>query len=356
MNLLECQSKALNHFRSIASLKSDDSRSTLCQIVKMANLKLDVLESAIANIQNNAKICLHFHPDRLDLNQETVAENLLKSGRYKSQFESKISNGSVSASPGGDRDLWERKLFNGAYSFDSCDAKDRPKYGSLQLLKHADGSSPNFGSCYFVLKPTLTKRATFTYLDSHRLPEVRGTIDSFDYILSEVLTESFYRDFALGEHPVRPKDLLSRWADPNYFNSFDPSIDPIMRNSAHYVEAQVHGDIHLNEDVSYLVLDPCFHKTKIGDVLINLSKKYNFPIKFHKGFKLNLEDVPLDYRGSTMKNLAVAITNGSTITPKDIGKAAQKLKRDPDYLDFLGDKPFVLQELKLLWHVLLRFG
>ena len=45
-----------------------------------------------------------------------IAEALLEQGRYKSQFETLLSNGSVSAYPGGERDLWEKRIFGGHIS------------------------------------------------------------------------------------------------------------------------------------------------------------------------------------------------------------------------------------------------
>jgi hypothetical protein len=59
--------------------------------------------------------------------------------------------GSVSAYPGGARDLWEKKMFGGAYQLDGVTNSQRPKYGALNLLLHPDGPAPRFGSCYFLL-------------------------------------------------------------------------------------------------------------------------------------------------------------------------------------------------------------
>lgn len=44
---------------------------------------------------------------------KSVAEALFEQGVYKSQFETLLSNGSVSAYPGGERDLWEKRIFEG---------------------------------------------------------------------------------------------------------------------------------------------------------------------------------------------------------------------------------------------------
>lgn len=71
--------------------------------------------------------------DRLDPNFKTVAQALLEGGIYKSQFETLLSSGSVSAHPGGARDIWEKKLFGGAYHRNDSDITQRPKYGSLRI-------------------------------------------------------------------------------------------------------------------------------------------------------------------------------------------------------------------------------
>jgi hypothetical protein len=34
-------------------------------------------------------------------------------------------------------------------------------------MRHSDGGSPRFGSCYFVLRQHMTERCTLTWGDSH---------------------------------------------------------------------------------------------------------------------------------------------------------------------------------------------
>ena len=97
-----------------------------------------------------------------------IAEALLEQGRYKSQFETLLSNGSVSAYPGGERDLWEKRIFGGAYQLEGVTNDQRPKYGALNLMLHPEGPAPRFGSCY--LSPKVSSRSTYTYLDSHQDP------------------------------------------------------------------------------------------------------------------------------------------------------------------------------------------
>lgn len=61
---------------------------------------------------------------------------------YRSQFETRISNGGLTACAGGDRDAWEQSLFGGAYQAPGVLPTERPKYGGLNLLNHLNGACP----------------------------------------------------------------------------------------------------------------------------------------------------------------------------------------------------------------------
>src|SRR5207248_11515981 len=111
------------------------------------------------------RIVLHFHPDRFGRKPITVAESLLTEGVYRNQFETGLSSGSPTAFPGGERDDWERTLFGGAYHAEGVLASERPKYGSLELVRFPDGPAPRFGSCYFVLRD-VGARTSITFMGS----------------------------------------------------------------------------------------------------------------------------------------------------------------------------------------------
>ena len=115
------------------------AKATINHILKMSNITDEIFEEAVANLKSHARIALHFHPDRLDSSKKSVAEALFEQGVYKSQFETLLSNGSVSAYPGGERDLWERRIFGGAYQLEGVTNEQRPKYGALNLMLHPDG-------------------------------------------------------------------------------------------------------------------------------------------------------------------------------------------------------------------------
>lgn len=357
MRLTKSQEAALKHFEKIALSNKETALSTIKHILRMCNVSESDNNTANKNLKLHSKIALHFHPDRPVRDNLTVVESLLKSGKYKSQFETKISNGDVSAYPGGDRDHWEKEIYGGSYHKSDFMGDERPKYGALSVFDFPDGPAPRFGSCYFLLKSNVLNRATFTYLDSHLLPQERGTIKEFDHIYSELLTEIFTRNFVLGLSDLTVPKFVSYLKNDIEHSMKDYSKKIPKRNLNYYIETQVHGDINLNEDIEALVADPSFKETEIGDKLIELSNHYNFSLHWHKGFKLLLTDVPLDFRGPTMPSLAKRVANEKEfITTNMIGDAVRNLKENPEQWEDRGEFKEVLQELKLLWHVLVTFG
>lgn len=356
MGLSKAQLLALNHFSKFARNHRKEAHSTIDHILNMSNISSHLFEKAVIHLKTNARIGLHFHPDRPIPNMNSVAEALFDQGEYKSQFETLISNGSVSAYTGGARDLWEKKLFGGAYQQEGTSMSERPKYGALNLMLHPDGPSPRFGSCYFLLSPSVSYRSTYTYLDSHQDPGEKGTYEEFDMILAALLEETFTRDFAIGEKNLTPTNLINHLLYNLKKSIKDTSNSEANRNLNHYIEAQIHGPVSLREDVEVLVADPSFRRTNVGKILEQICQKYSIDLEWHKGFMLKVDSVPSDFRGPSMPSLADRIAKNGTIDAYQIGLAVMNLKRNPDSWSDRGTYEEVLQELKLLWHVLVRYG
>lgn len=357
--LQDFQVKAIQNIRARALLSKQDASATIRHVLRMSNVDASAIDDLRQHIVKHGHIAVHFHPDRPVKLQDgfvTVAESLALDGVYRSQFETSISNGLVSTVAGGPRDQWEENLFGGAYHEKdmTVSPKDRPKYGALDLIGFADGPAPRFGSTYFVLKPEVSSRATFTYGGSQDAPKDVGTIDEIDSILSALLEESFIRDGALG-FASRPAGLLSHLQ--SQMVTLRPSSTNTGSNLDHVIEAQIHGEILLSRDVEALVVDGSFaaDDDKTGMVLREMGARFGFPVLFTRGFRLDVASVPLDFRGPTMPSLAKRIS-ASVVDAKSIGVAAQSLQRDPERWSDRGTYAEVLQELKLLWHVLVRFG
>ncbi|HUX21478.1 MAG TPA: DUF3626 domain-containing protein, partial [Spirochaetia bacterium] len=202
MLLTESQQAAIEHMRKYAERRRPGAERAIEEVLRMANISHAKFADAKGKVTSCARVALHFHPDRPTPENRSVAEALFQDGVYKSQFETKISSGSVSAFPGGERDEWEKRIFAGAYQRADATKDQRPKYGALDLMQHPDGPAPRFGSCYLLLSPECSARCTFTYLDSHQEPKEMGTLEELDDIFAALLTGVFLDDYALGQREL----------------------------------------------------------------------------------------------------------------------------------------------------------
>lgn len=354
--LSRSQRLAIEHITEYARSRKNEAQAALKQIFQMSNIPWHTYGEVTKRIFEHARVALHFHPDRPVMDMKSVAQALLEQGIYKSQFETHISNGSVSAYPGGVRDLWEKNLFGGAYHLEETVDSHRPKYGALDLMQHPDGPAPRFGSCYFLLSPKASHRCTFTYLDSHEEPKEKGTYREFDDILAALFKDAFLRNDAIGTKDLTPKGMINHLQN-NLVRPFqDPSTREASRNLNYYIEAQVHGDISLMEDVDLLVADSSFKGKAIGEVLERLCFKYSIALHWHKGFTMTAKDIPSDFRGPSMPSLARRIASNNNVDASIIGEAVFDLKRNPALWNDRGREDEVLQELKYMWHILVQYG
>jgi hypothetical protein len=320
-------------------------------------------------VRSHARVVVHFHPDRFGLKPMTVAESLLEDGRYRNQFETGLSSGSRTAFAGGSRDRWERDLFGGAYHGSGVLADERPKYGSLELIRHPDGPAPRFGSCYFVLRPAVSRRSTFTFGGSEGVMAVErfGTIDSMEAVIAALLEEvasggmttvrwAPFLAPTLGLANVTVGGLLERLQRELPTNRSDPSVGRPGRVLDSGVEAHVHGPVDLRRDVECLVIDPAFDGTSIGETLADVCRRYEIPSHWHCGFRMSVEDVPDDFRGPAMRPLASRISENGILDAAVIGAAESSLYWRPGKWHDWGSRDETLQHLKQLWHVLVHYG
>lgn len=246
------------------------------------------------------RITLQFHPDRL-YRGRPMLESLKQDGVYRSQFETGTSNGGLTAHVGGDRWKWESRIFGGAY--DATVPGERPKYGALNFRQQPTGGAPRFGSSYFRLKKSVSRRTTFCHPDSVFEP----------------------RDFGTERH----MSLISR-AECDSRDQLD-----------NYIEAHVHGPVTLECDVEALVLDPSFRGSAIEDQ----ARLLPCPVEWHPGFMLTVEVLTRnsEYRGDYVVQIGKEISRNNLLTPSILGEAVASGSHDP-------------QVIKKVWHYIARFG
>jgi hypothetical protein len=247
-------------------------------------------------------LTMNFHPDAPYAGGYMI-ESLATTGVYRSQFETGTSNGGLTAHVGGDRWNWESRIFGNAY--DHAPPADRPKYGALNYQRNATGGSPRFGSCHIRLKSHVLSRATFCYPDSHFNPVHFGVAD--------------------------------RMALIGMIETMPAQNDPLDR----YIEAHIHGQIDMTEDVEAIVLDPSYR----GSDIERITSSIGCLVEWHSGYSLDVNLIPecVSYRGHGVAELALALSQNGYLTPRVIGVAVSETRAER-------------QLLKQVWHCVARFG
>ncbi|MFF4014538.1 DUF3626 domain-containing protein [Streptomyces sp. NPDC001843] len=251
-------------------------------------------------VDPDLRITLNFHPDRVS-GGLPLLRALARDGAYHSQFVTGTSNGGLTAHAGGDRWRWESRIFGGAY--DDAPARERPVYGALDFRRQVVGAAPRFGSSCFRLTSPVLARATFCYPDSAAEPADFGVAAGMSLI-------------ALAE--ADEQDALND-----------------------YIEAHVHGGVLLDRDVEALVLDASYRGTPVEAA----ARLLPCPLEWHPGYRLTVPELRrrADYRGPQYAALGAAIAEDGLLTPRVIGDAARTGQH-------------LLQDLKMVWHTLARFG
>ncbi|MFJ2884565.1 DUF3626 domain-containing protein [Streptomyces sp. NPDC087305] len=246
------------------------------------------------------RITLNFHPDRT-ASGRPILDALAQDGTYHSQFVTGTSNGGLTAHPGGDRRRWESRIFAGAY--DEAPAPERPVYGALNFRRQVVGAAPRFGSSHLRLTGAALARATFCYPDSATEPTDFGVASGMHLI-------------ALAE--ADEQDALND-----------------------YIETQVHGGVDLARDTEALVLDSSYRGTPVETA----ARRLPCPVEWHPGYRLSVRELHrhADYRGQEYADLGGLIAERGTVDPRIIGDAARTGR-------------YALQDLKMVWHTLARFG
>jgi len=268
--------------------------------------------SSGAPLDRSLRVTLNFHPDRT-YRDGTVISSLVTDGVYRSQFETKASNGSLSSHPGGARWQWEQRLFGGAY--DTATPEERPKYGGLNFRNRREGAAPRFGSAHLRMSEHVLDRSSFCFPDSVLEPNVVATAVAFD--------------------------LWDMIAD---FDALERNDDIEATKGGYlddYVEAHVHGVIEIARDAEAIVLDPSFRNSLVEEEASLLG----IAVEWHEGRRLNVPTLleHPNFRGTGIVEAGVRLAVDGYLDAAVLGNIAARSNEDPDVL-------------KKLWHYVARFG
>lgn len=292
-------------------------------------------------------VTVNFHPDRLSNNGKTVLENLSEQGFYHGQFRTGISNGAL----GSKRLRWEQEMFGGAYPESFA---DRPKYGALNIFHFRDGASVRFGSCFFVLKTSVTDRCTFSYGDSSSDPEIICTGDTFAGILTALLRDVELHGRMLNQGVSTQQEALAILLHrPRKWKAMGRNLD-------FCIETHIHGSLSLQNDVERLFLDGSYRGTEVEQTARELCRKYGIGLDWIPERQIGLDEVGRLFRGPELPPFAEKIDRlfggGGVINACLIGKAARDSIAHPERWSDSGTPAQVFQLTKQLWHTVGYFG
>jgi hypothetical protein len=357
-DLTSYQKTAIETVRNRAIGLRSAARREIDAILERSALNAGLLDTALAAMQTGARIGLHFHPERLSRAGISVAEGLLSRGVYTNQFVAGLSSGRPSAFPGGERDLWERRLFEGAYHAAGVTSAGRPKYGALDVMYYPDVPAPRFGSCFFLLRPDAAKRSTFTFGGSHEdwALDRSGTLDVMEPVLAPLLSQLERGGGAFAIADLSVEGCLTRMAQ-NFSTPFpEPAFRPLGRALDSFIEVQVHGELRIRDDVELLVVDPAFRDHPVGEVLTAISNEYQIPIRWHPGYQMRVHKVPDIFRDYPVRPLAERIAADGMLDAAKVGVAANSVRLDPKMWDGWASDDDLLAQFRRLWHVLVLTG
>lgn len=210
----------------------------------------DDLKTTVNYIQEKAPVIIHLNLDR-------VIKFLCNDTEYRNQFETGTSGGSLSHEL---RLKWEKTLFNGIY--DKSKGYEKVKYGVLNITNNPEGTKScyTYGDSYLVLKSEIKKRTTFVHGDSSRQDL---HIVTFSYPVPILNFLDNCNNFKSKKGNRELTDVIDVATGRKQFTE----------SHKYYIEAQIHGPVHLNTDIDVLMVNK---RHKGDDYMLELLEEFSY--------------------------------------------------------------------------------
>lgn len=135
----------------------------------------------------------------------------------------------------------------------------------------------------------------------------------------------------------------------------------VGRNLDFCIEAHVHGELSLKNDVDRLYVDGSYRNTELERQIDALCRKFEIEPVWIPERRIRMEEIPPLFRGPEIPELAKKIDavwgrRKGIINAYLIGKASADSFRNADRWKETGDPQEVFQQMKQLWHTVAYFG
>ena len=228
--LTDAQKNAIDFFKKKARITS---KSVYLECVaKYASLGYceQDLQDVINYVKKYSRFIIHINLDNLI--------GVLESNKYMNRFEARGANENDSYYAY--RRAKELSIFNNIYK--DVSPTELCKYGSLSMFcnKTGQASCRMYGNCYIMLKKDVNDRISFLYGNSSTAHLYIQTIEHFNNLLLFLPDNDTHKLVEMAKESKINQNISS---------NYDQSI---------YVEAQIHGDIIISDDIE-LVYTPTFN-------------------------------------------------------------------------------------------------
>lgn len=257
-----------------------------------------VFDEKLLDAIQKAPITVNFNPP--------TARRLLKDGKFLNAFHPDANGGD---SYSGLRPSIERDVFGFPFNRDRDTVEDlmktgpiRPIYGALAITNRDDsdtakyGGHSTYGAAWAQLHDHVKNRSTFTGHDTfaysgpdaHRMPVTINHPKALAYQ---------HLFFANPNDLVDQKPRMVQTTGAALLNWLHPDLHKVDKtayrvNGTRPIEAQIHGGVHLPDDVHSLHYSSIIAPSEVND-MVELGKKYNLPVFKHDRDTGKVEQVHL---------------------------------------------------------------
>lgn len=200
----------------------------------------------------------------------SVFKSLQGEGRYKNLWERGGRRAANPKAPQRSPAFFlhkESKTFQAQYN--AVSPRERPKYGALNPLKLPQGGASVFGRGVLILKPEVKQRTTYVPRDS-RFTE---------------MDQVGFQGAMAGCLAAKSNDYLRQVMDVSLGNravgSYQPEEEPGAFTGSNYIEAHIHGDIDLANDLAGVALDRCYQGTQYAQDAEAFALQFKVPLEWY---------------------------------------------------------------------------
>ncbi len=225
------------------------------------------LKNALAYLDQQAPLTINLPPV---VNKESVLASLSSDGAYKNLWErgSRPSHPKAPKRSKADFLHKEHRTFAGTYN--RAIPQERPRYGALNFLAAREGGAAVYGPAVLTLRPEVKERTTYHTRDSRftNMEDAGGA-----GVMAGCLARRSDEDL---------QQLLKVANGQLSSGVYGRDNHPEAFTGSNYIEAHIHGEINLAQDLAGVSLHERYRGTPVGNDAETMAKQFGVEMIWYK--------------------------------------------------------------------------